>query len=193
LKVQDDLGGSLGCDAADLRASRPAVTAFMVKGFPFFGVDQMINLAVADLMNLLAEGVADPIPEKVTDSPGFFHGLPILFPVFQLFPPRQAAYPHDGPGQRPAGFPHPGHSAGQRASGLEYLFTSHFQLFLQSRKNGLGSAEIGHVVLEGQLEDLIQKFLPIFRHFFLLERLPTVGFFNDDKYHSSDLKNAQIA
>ena len=193
MKVQDDLGGSLGCDAADLGASRAAVAAFMVKGFPLFGVNQAVHFSVADLMDLLAEGMADSIPENIADPLGFFHGLSVLGPVFKLFPPRQAAYPHDGPGQRPAGFPHPGHSAGQRASGLEYLFTSHFQLFLQSRKNGLGSAEIGHVVLEGQLEDLIQKFLPIFRHFFLPERLPTVGFFNDDKYHSSDLKNAQIA
>jgi hypothetical protein len=141
------------------------MAALMVKCLPLFRVNQAVHLSVADLMNLLANGMADSIPEKVANSPRFFHGLPILFPVFQLFPPHQAAYRHEGPGKRPTGFPHSSHSPSQRASGLEDLFASHLQLFLQSRKNGLGSAEIGHVILEGQLEDLIQKFLPFFHHF----------------------------
>jgi hypothetical protein len=54
LKVQDDLGGSLGCNPADLGASRPAVAALVMKGFPLFGVNQMIDLPVADLVDLLA-------------------------------------------------------------------------------------------------------------------------------------------
>jgi hypothetical protein len=60
---------------------------------------------------------------------------------------------------------------------------------LQSRKNGLGSAEIGHVVLEGGLEDVIQKFLSVFHHFLTsLKNLTTDSFFNDDKNHSSSNK-----
>jgi hypothetical protein len=141
----------------------------MVKGFALFGVDQMINLAVADLMNLLAEGMANSIPENIANPLGFFHGLAILFPVFKFFPADQGADPHDGPRERPAGLPHPGHSTGQSASGLEYLFASHFHLFLQSCKNGLGSAKIVHVVLKGCLEDLIQQFFSVFHHFFLLK------------------------
>jgi hypothetical protein len=109
--------------------------------------------------------MADSIAEKVGNAPGFLHGLSVLCPVFQLFPPHQAAYAHDGPCKRATGFPHSSHSPSQRASGLEDLFASHLQLFLQSRKNGLGSAEIGHVIIEGQLEDLIQKFLSVFHHF----------------------------
>jgi hypothetical protein len=112
--------------------------------------------------------VADSIPEKVADLPGFFHGLPILFPVLQLFPPHQAAHRHDGPGERPAGLPHPSHSAGQCTAGLKDLLASHTELFLQSRKNGLGSAKIGHVVLQSQLKDFIQKFLSILHDLLLL-------------------------
>jgi hypothetical protein len=108
--------------------------------------------------------MADSIPEKVVNTPGFLHGLSVLRPVFQLFPAYQGADPHDGPRERATGFPHSNHSPSQRASGLKDLFASHLQLFLQSRKNGLGSAEIGHVVVEGQLEDLIQKFLSAFHH-----------------------------
>jgi hypothetical protein len=119
-------------------------------------------------MNLLAEGVADLIPEKLIDPPGFFHGLSVLFPVFQLFPPHQAAYRHNGSGERPAGFPHPGHSSGQSVSSLEYLFAPHLQLFLQSRKNGLGSAEVVHVILQSRLKNLIEKFLPILHDFLLV-------------------------
>jgi hypothetical protein len=137
----------------------------MVKGFSLFRVNQAIYFPVADLMNLLADGVANAVPEKVANPPSFLHGLPILFPVFQLFSPHQGAYRHDGPCERPAGFPHSSHSPSQRASGLEDLFASHLQLFLQSRKNGLGSAEIGHVIMQGQLEHLIQKFLSVFHYF----------------------------
>jgi hypothetical protein len=137
----------------------------MVKCLSLFRVNQAVHLSVADLMDLLADSVADSIPEKVANSPRFFHGLSVLCPVFQLFSPHQAAYRHDGPCKRATGFPHSNHSPSQRASGLEDLFASHLQLFLQSRKNGLGSAEIGHVIIEGQLEDLIQKFLSVFHHF----------------------------
>lgn len=121
----------------------------------------MIDLAKSDLMNLFAESVADLNPENVIDSLGFFHRFSILFPIFKPFPPDETAYRHDGARQRPAAFPRPGYTPGQSASRLEYLLASHTQLFLQSCKNGLRSAKIGHVVLEGQLEDLIQKLLSI--------------------------------
>jgi hypothetical protein len=54
LKVQDDLGGSLGCNPANLGASRPAVAALMMKGFSLFRVNQAIYFPVADLVDLLA-------------------------------------------------------------------------------------------------------------------------------------------
>ena len=167
-KIQYDLSSDPGRDPANLRTSRPAVAAFVVKGLPLFRVNQAVHLSVADLVDLRANRVADSIPEKVADLPGFFHGPSVLRPVFELFPPHQAAHRHDRPGERPAGFPHPGHSAGQCTAGLKDLLASHTELFLQSRKNGLGSAHIGHVVLQSQLRDLIQKFLPILHDLLLL-------------------------
>lgn len=128
----------------------------------------MIDLPKADLMNLFADGVANLIPENVIDSLGFLHRLSILLPILKPFPPDETAYSHDGPRQRAAAFTRPSHTPGQSASRLEYLLASHTQLFLQSCKNGLGSAKIGHVVLEGQLEDLIQELLSILHLVLLL-------------------------
>jgi hypothetical protein len=189
LKVQNGLARNSGRNAADLRAAGPAVAAFVVEGLPLFGVNQMIDLSITDLMDLLAEGVADLVPEAVVNAPGFLHGLSVLRPVFQLFPPHQAAYRHNGSRKCATGFPHSNHSPSQRTSSFEDLFASHLKLFLQSRKNGLGSAEIGHVILEGGLEDLIQQFFPVLHHFFPPLSLTTDGFFKDDKHHSSDHKN----
>ena len=187
MKIQDDLGGDPSRDAADLGASRPGVAAFMVKGLPLFRVDQVIHLSVADLMDLFAEGMPDAVPEKVDDPSGLLHCLSVLLTVFQLLPPDQAAHPHNGPGQRPAGFARSDDSPGQRAPRLENLVASHLQLFLQSRKNGLGSAEISHVILEGQLKDLIQEFLPIFHISLLIERISFNAFPNRDINLSRDL------
>jgi hypothetical protein len=161
LKFQYDLGGNPAGNPADFRASRPTVAAVVVKGFTLFGIDQMINLAIADLMNPLTKGVADFISEKAIDLVGFFHGFSILFPIFKLFPAHQATDPHDGPGERPASLPHSGNSSGQSTAGLENCFASNVQLFLQSRKNGLASAEVLHVILQGRLKNLIQNLLPI--------------------------------
>jgi hypothetical protein len=126
-----------------------------MKGFPLFRIDQMINLAVANLMDLFAKGMADLISETVTNPFGFFHGFPILLPVFEGFPPDQATNRHNGPRKGPTGFPHPGHPSSQSTSRLENFFASHLQLFLQSRKNGLSSTHIGHIIFEGQLKDFL--------------------------------------
>ena len=60
---------------------------------------------------------------------------------------------------------------GQGASRLENFLASHLELVLQSRKNGLGSAKIGHVVMEGQFEDFLQQFFPLFHFSLLMARL----------------------
>jgi hypothetical protein len=161
LKIEDHFPSNPGRNAADLGAPGPAMAAFLVKGFPLFRVNQTVHLSITDLMDLRANRVADSIPEKVADPAGYFHGPCVLGPVFQLFPPHQAGDRQDRPDEGTAGFPHPDDSAGQSASRLEHLVASHPQLFLQSRKNGLGSADIGHIILQRQLKDLIQKFLPI--------------------------------
>jgi hypothetical protein len=152
----------------------------MVKSFPFFGIEQVINPAMPELMDFLAESVADAIAEKVENPAGFFHGCSVLLPVFQLLPPDQTAHPHDGAGQRPTGFPHPGDSSGQRAPRLENLLASHLQLILQSRKNGLGSAEIGHVIIKGLFKYLIQEFFAIFHVLLLLDRINFNAFSSHD-------------
>jgi hypothetical protein len=165
--VQDDLSGDSGRDPAHLGASFSAVAAHRVKGLSLFRDEKPIGFAVPDLMDLPAESVAHLLFKPVVNSIGYLHGFSVLLPVFKLFPPDQAGNRHDGARKRPAGFPFPGHPAREGASGFKDLLASHIQLFLQSCKNGLGSAEIVHVMLQGQFMDLSQKFLTIFHERFL--------------------------
>jgi len=155
LDVEDDLSGNPGGNAANLGASRPAVAAHLVKGRPLFRDAQAVDLAILFLMDLPAERLADFSPEPVIDSTGVVHRLYILLAIFEPFPSNDARNGHDGPGKRPARFSPSRHPPGERASRLEDLRAAHVQFFLQSCKNGLGSAEISHVVLKRRLENLL--------------------------------------
>ncbi len=86
LKVQDDFSGDPGGHSANLGASFPAVSALLVKGFSFVGADEMIDLAVANLMDLFADRVADFFLKEGTNPVGFFHRLSILHPIFKPLP-----------------------------------------------------------------------------------------------------------
>ncbi len=128
-----------------------------MKGFSLFQADKVVHFSVTKLVDFFTDGVADLIPEKLVYPAGYLHRLSVLVPVFELFPTDEATYSHDGPGQSSARFPSPHDPPGESASGFEDLRASNLQLFLQSCKNGLGSPEIGHVIMEGEFEDVLQK------------------------------------
>jgi hypothetical protein len=137
------------------------MAAHRVKGRPFIRNTQTIDLTKSLLMDLRAKRVAYFFIESVVDATGVIHRLYILIPIFELLPSNNARNGHNGAGQRPARFPPPCHTPGKSASRLKNFRASHMQFFLQSCKNGLGSTEIGHVILKRRLEDLIQKSFPI--------------------------------
>jgi hypothetical protein len=130
------------------------VAAHRVKGLSLFRDTKPIYFAILYFVDLAAKSVAHLLPELIINLPGYNHRFSVLLSIFQFFPPDQARNPHDGARQRPARFPSPGHAARESAPGFKDLLAAHIQFFLQSCKNGLGSAEIIHVMLQGQLMDL---------------------------------------
>ena len=165
MDIQDDFPGNPGSHPAYLRTSFPSVPAHIMEGFPFFGNVKAIDFSVPNLVDLRANAMANFLPKSIINPLGHPHRFPVLFLIFQLLPAYEAAHPHNGPRERAAGFSLPGHTPGEGASGLENLLASHLQLILQSCKNGLGSAEIFHVIPKGQFRDLIQQLFSIFHPF----------------------------
>jgi hypothetical protein len=127
-----------------------------VKGFSLLGVDQVIDLPVADAVDFFTQRVSDLILKKCANPVGDFHRFPVLLEVSKVFPAYKAAHCENGSRERAAGFTPSGHPPGESAACFENLLASHIQLFLQSCKNGLGSAAVGPVVVKGQLEHFLQ-------------------------------------
>ena len=159
LDVQDDFSRNLRSHPAYLRTSLPSMPAHFMERFSLFGNEKAIDFSVPNLVDLPAKGMADFLLKGLIYPLGFSHRFSILFRIFQPLPAHQATKPHDGARERAACFTSPGHTPSQGASSLKNVLASHCQLFLQSCKNGLGSTEIVHVILKGQLENLIQKLL----------------------------------
>ena len=149
MNIQDDLTGDSGRHPAYLGAPGSAVPSHFVKSTAFFRKVEAIHFPIPDLVNLGAKGVADLFFKPLEYLAGFVHGFLVLLPIFHSFPSHQAANSHDGSGEGTAGFPLAGHAPGQGGSGFKNIGASHSQLFLQSCKNGLRSAEIIHVAFQG--------------------------------------------
>jgi hypothetical protein len=162
LAVEKNLRGDPGGNSANLGASGPAVAALLVKGRPLFRDDQVIDLAEPFLMDFRTKRVAHCFIEPVIYTTGFLHRFSVLLPIFKSLPTNDGTNGHDGACESAACLASSCHTPGQSASGFENLRTAHVQFFLQSCKNGLGSTEIGHVILKCRLKDLSQKHFPIF-------------------------------
>jgi hypothetical protein len=171
LDIQDDFSHNLRSHPAYLRASLPSMPAHLMERLSLFGNEKPIDFSVPDLVDLPANGMADFLSKGIIYPLGFGHRFSILLRIFEPLPAHQATKPHDGARERAAGFPSPGHTPGQGASGLKNIRAAHLQLFLQSCKNGLGSTEIVHVILKGQFENLIQEFLSILHPSILLKNI----------------------
>jgi len=117
--------------------------------------EKAIDSSIPNLMDLAAKSVPDFFSKLFVNPIGHFHCLSILFPVFQPLPSYQTRNRHKGAREGTAGLSSSGYTSGQSASRLKHFFASYAQFFLQSCKNGLGSAEIIHVILKGQLKNLI--------------------------------------
>jgi hypothetical protein len=131
------------------------MSTHLVKGYPLFGDEEPIDFAVPKHMDLPADRVANFLLEPIIHSIGDLHGLSILLPIFKSLSPHHTAHRQDGAQEGPAGLPSPRHTPGESTACLEDLLAPHIQLFLQSCKNGLRSPNVGHVVVQCRLEDLI--------------------------------------
>lgn len=166
LKIEDVGSHDPGGLSTNHRASLGPVASVLVEGLSLLGNMESIRLSVADLMDLTTEGMADLLSKGLIDTHGLFHGLLGLFLVRQPLPSHQSSDGHDGSHEGAARLSVTGDSAGEGTARSKDVLIDHTDLFLQSRKNGLSSAMIGHLVMEGRVVDLLEQFLFAF-HLFL--------------------------
>lgn len=142
------------------------MASVLVEGLSLFRDMESIGLPVTDLMDLGTEGIPDFLPERLVDTHGLFHGLLGLVLIGKSLSSHQGSNGHQGSNESATRLSMAGYPSREGAAGSKHILTDHADLLLQSRKNSLCSAMVGHLVLKGCFVNLLKQFLLIF-HLFL--------------------------
>lgn len=137
------------------------MASVLVEGLSLFRDVESIGLPVTDLMDLGTEGMADLLPERLVDTHGLFHGLLGLVLIGKSLSSHQGSNGHNGSNESATGLSMAGNPSREGAPGSKHILADHADLFLQSRKNSLCSAMIGHLVLKGGFVNLLKQLLVI--------------------------------